>query len=382
MHICFLCNEYPPGLHGGIGTMTQILARALVLRGHRVSVAGIYAQNKRSIENDSGVMVYRIPASQIPATGYFVNGWRLRQILQEIWQKDPIDILDGPENSFSLVSRNFPSAKIIRMSGGHHFFSVTLGKKPRIWRSWLERQSFKKADYFCAVSQFAANTTQRLLKMPGVPIDVIPNPVDSRLFSPQDDVLEQKDLIVFSGTICEKKGVRQLVQSFLKVSPAFPDANLLINGKDSIEPETRGSYIEYLKQTVPSHLLSKIHFNGHVSLTDLPKIYAKAAVLVFPSHMETQGIVVIEGMSMGKVVVASKTGPGPEIIDDGVNGLLCDPHDPNSIAEKLIYALSDSNLRKNLGKAARQKVEQEFSVDILVKKNLDFYEKCLSDERN
>ncbi|MCG3146243.1 MAG: D-inositol-3-phosphate glycosyltransferase [Gammaproteobacteria bacterium] len=381
MHICFLCNEYPPTPHGGIGTMTQILARALVLRGHRVSVVGIYGRNetnnKSHVENDRGVTVYRIPASPIPATGYIVNGWRLRRTLQEIGHDNFIDVLDGPENGFSLIAKSFPSVKIIRMSGGHHFFSVTLGKKTRVWRSWLERQSFRKADHFCAVSQFAANTTKRLLKMPDMPVEIIPNPVDIRLFSPEADVLEQKDLIVFSGTVCEKKGVRQLVDAFVKVSTVFPDANLVINGKDSIEPETKGSYIEYLRRKIPPHLLSKIHFNGHVALEYLPKIYSKAAVLVFPSHMETQGMVVTEGMAMGKVVIASKTGPGTELIDDGVNGLLCDPFDPASIAERIIYALSNAALRRKLGMAAREKIEREFSVDILVKKNLDFYKKCL-----
>ena len=123
-------------------------------------------------------------------------------------------------------------------------------------------------------------------------------------------------------------------------------------------------------------------FNGHIPLNELPKLYARGSVLAYPSHMETQGMVVIEGMSMGKAVVASSAGPGPEIIDDGENGLLCNPHDPSLIADKIIDALSDSNLRKNLGSAAREKAKTKFSVDVLVKKNIDFYESCLANERN
>jgi glycosyltransferase involved in cell wall biosynthesis len=83
-------------------------------------------------------------------------------------------------------------------------------------------------------------------------------------------------------------------------------------------------------------------------------------------------------MSLQKLVVASNVGPIPEIIEDGINGLLCNPHDPHSIAEKIILALSGADLRRRLGAAARQKAQAEFSVDVLVKKNLDFYERCVS----
>jgi glycosyltransferase involved in cell wall biosynthesis len=98
--------------------------------------------------------------------------------------------------------------------------------------------------------------------------------------------------------------------------------------------------------------------------------------------MEAMPIAWLEGLSMGKAVIASETGPGPEIIKDGVDGLLCNAHDPNSIAAKIITALQDQKLRKKLGANARQKVETEFSVNILMKKNLDFYESCLGNEKN
>jgi hypothetical protein len=45
LELCFICSEYPPGPHGGIGTMTQVLARALVARGHGVRVIGVYQRD-------------------------------------------------------------------------------------------------------------------------------------------------------------------------------------------------------------------------------------------------------------------------------------------------------------------------------------------------
>jgi glycosyltransferase involved in cell wall biosynthesis len=82
-------------------------------------------------------------------------------------------------------------------------------------------------------------------------------------------------------------------------------------------------------------------------------------------------------MAMGKAVVASQTGPGPEIIQPEVNGLLCDPFDPSSIAQAVTRALRDYQLRQRLGAAARKTVEEKYAVDVLLQKNLDFYRDCL-----
>jgi glycosyltransferase involved in cell wall biosynthesis len=93
--------------------------------------------------------------------------------------------------------------------------------------------------------------------------------------------------------------------------------------------------------------------------------------------MEAMPIAWLEGMSLGKAVVGSKTGPGPEIIQDGMNGLLCDPYDPHSIAEKINLLLDNEELRHRLGKTARQTAIEKFSVNIIVEKNIAFYEGCI-----
>jgi glycogen synthase len=61
MTILFICNEYPPGKSGGIGSMTRVLARAMVKAGHQVLVAGLYAHGygQKDYEEDQGVKVWR-----------------------------------------------------------------------------------------------------------------------------------------------------------------------------------------------------------------------------------------------------------------------------------------------------------------------------------
>jgi glycosyltransferase involved in cell wall biosynthesis len=376
MHICFLCNEYPPGKHGGIGSVTQTLARALVRRGHAVTVVGVYPAGQAGLSKDEGVQVVRVPHAALRGTGFLINGARLRAALWKLHRAAPVDVLEGPESSLALVPRDFPAAKLIRMHGGHHFFAVTLGRQPRAWRSWQEARSFARADQLCAVSHFVGQTTRELLRLGERPIEVLPNPVDVELFQPAPPESAQPGLILFAGTVCEKKGVRQLIEAFPQIAAQVPEARLWLVGRDGCDDTTGGSYTAMLRKLIPPALRERIVFKGPVERATLPPLLAAASVCVYPSHMEALPVAWLEGLAMGKAVVASRSGPGAEVIADGQTGLLCDPQQPASIAEALVRLLQDEPLRRRLGGAARQSAEHNFSLDVLVARNEAFYLRC------
>lgn len=378
MHICFLCNEYPPHPHGGVGTVTQTLARSLVTHGHHASVVGIYTgQNGKHVtEDDEGVEVVRLAHTTLRGAGLLVNGARLRSALLRLHRRRPIDVLEGPESSLALVPKGFPARTAIRMNGGHHFFATTLGESPRMWRSWLERRSFSRADHLCAVSRFVATTTLELLGRAGERIEILPNPVDIAKFQPRDRSSEEDGLVLFVGTLTEKKGVRQLVLAMPQIVDAVPHARLEIVGRDRRDPQTGRSFSDDLRQAIAPHLRDRIILRGAIANSELPEVIGRAAVCVYPSHMEALPLAWLEGMAMGKAVVASKTGPGPEVIEHGVSGLLCDPHDPRSIAERVIVMLRSADLRRQLGHQARARAVSEFSEGALFTRNVRFYERC------
>jgi glycosyltransferase involved in cell wall biosynthesis len=380
MHICFLCDEYPPGSHGGVGSKIQVLGRGLVARGHKVSVVGVYPRARESVEDDRGVRVVRLPHSPVRHTGYVVNGHRLRQAVLALHRESPVDILEGTELTLAVFPRAFPPTKTIRMCGGHHFFAVTLGRRPRPWRSWLERRSFRHADALAAVSRFVAETTRTLLALGPRPIEILPNPVDVTAFAPTPDVREEQGLILFVGTVAEKKGVRQLLDAMPTIVRAIPHAKLHIVGRDSVDPSTGASYVAQCRARIPADLEDRVVFKGPAEHTELPGILSAAQVCVYPSHMEAQGIVNLEGMAMGKAIVSSRTGPGPEVVADGISGLLCDPHDPASIAKQVIALLSDAGLRKRLGAQGRLRVERYFSTAALLDRNEAFFRRCVQEK--
>lgn len=376
MHICYLCNEYPPGSHGGIGSMTRLLARSLVKRGHRATVIGLYAATS-SRENDQGVDVVRVAATSIPRTGYVLNRRTLQRGLREVDAHDRIDVIEGAESAFALVGPSAPGKKIIRMHGGHRFFATTLGRQPAFWRSFLESRSFTRADALCAVSRHVAEQTSSLLHLSGRHIEIIPNPVDTERLVPIPGQ-EVPGRIVFVGTVTEKKGIRQLAHAMSIVCERVPEAHLVAAGPDTIDPETGRSYVARIKSELPSFIADRVQFLGRVPNENVGQFLAEGSVAAYPSHMEALPLAWLEAMALGKAIVASRTGPGPEVIEHERSGLLCDPRDPREIAAALIRLLTDERLRRNLAKEARKRAEQRFALSKVVLLNEAFYKKVIA----
>lgn len=382
LHVCFLCGEYPPGRHGGVGSFTQTLGRALAARGHRVTVVGVYPRRDTVEDDDAGVRVVRLAHTRVRGLGFLIHGARIRRVLAAIHRQHPIDVIEGPELSLALLDRQHSASRVIRMNGGHHFFMTSLGTPLSPWRCWLEKRSFQRADTLCAVSRFVAERTRTLLELGPRPIEILPNPVNTAHFSPRPEIAEEDGLIVFVGTVCEKKGVRQLVAAMPRVLSQVPEAKLEIIGPDLIDARTGQSYVAQLRAQMPAGVEPSIIFRGAVANAELPSVLARASVCVYPSHMEALPVAWLEGMAMGKAIVASRKGPGPELVEDGTSGLLCDPHDPASIAEAILKLLGDRSLRTSLGAQARRRAVENHSDEVLVERNIAFYRRCVQHARS
>ncbi|WP_253256259.1 glycosyltransferase family 4 protein [Formosa algae] len=156
----------------------------------------------------------------------------------------------------------------------------------------------------------------------------------------------------------------------------FPSATLDIYGRDWYYPDGR-SYIEYLKVhefAILGDRKQQVVFKGAVDYDLLPSKYAEANVCVFPSHMETLGLVAPEAMCMEKPVIFTALGPGPEVITHLKTGLLVNPYSSEDIAEKIKWVFEYKDEAHALGLAARQEVLDRFSIQIIAEQNLNFYQ--------
>lgn len=375
MHIVFLSHEYPLWSPGGAGTFIQTFGRAAVQAGHRITVVGPGKEYDEIQLNDEGVTLYRLPKTKGLLPGFIHNAITINRKLKEIHNTQPIDIIESAELGLAFISKRHTAKRVIRLHGGHHFFAEA-EKRGINWRKGLlEKKSFKKADGFIAVSNYVKEHTAKYLSYHNKPIKIINYPINTTLEIP--DVPIKKDKILFAGTVCEKKGVRQLIEAFKIVKEKYPEKELDIYGRDWFYPNG-DSYIEKLKASYDSSYFTNVTFHGSIPREELNIKYREAGICVFPSHMETQGLVTLEAMLLQKPVIFSKYGPGPETIEDGKTGLLCDVYQPEDIAKKILWILEHSHEAKRMGEHAREAVLQKFEKTKILTQNIAFYQSLYS----
>lgn len=364
MRVCFICCEYPPASHGGIGSVTQVLGRALVAAGHEVRAVGVYTGLKASrMDKDGGVEVWRLPMP----TGRF--GWMrgrklLYQTVKQWADRGEIDIVEAPD--WEGYAAGWPSLRVpvvTRLHGSSSYFAREM--RARVdWPAWcLEAASFHRADQCCSTSAYTAARTQRILGRRRNPIEVLFNPVE---IPPKPWQARDANRVVFAGTLTPKKGVRPLVEAWTSVAGECPDAELHLFGKDE------GMQAE-LTALLPGGVRDSVRFHGHVNRERVQSEFQTCRLAVFPSYAEAFSMVPLEAMAQGCPVIYSNRHSGPELIENGRNGLLIDPDRPDEIAGAIVRLLRDGVAAARLGDAGRDDVARRFACDVVVARNEEFY---------
>jgi len=376
MHIIYLTHEYPKkGLNGGgIGSVVQFLGRQLVLKEIRVSVIGMNNCSINESDCDNGVQVHRLAKSTWKFAKFYDNTKRILKKIEELNLVEKIDIVEGSELSFAFFPKRTTYKKVIRLHGGHHFFAIELNKKPALWRGYQEKTSFKKTDEFIAVSNYVGSQTQTHLNL-NFDFSTIYNCVDTDKFDMADSTKVVENSLLFVGTVCEKKGVRQLVQAIPLIKKTIPNVLLKIVGRDW-QFKNGNSYIDYLSSFITDDVEENIEIVGPVPHNEVSTYIEKAAICVYPSHMEAMPIAWLEGLAMGKNVVGSDIGPGREAIINNVTGVLVNPYSPEDIAKKIIRLLLDYDNNK-MGIAARKDILKRFNSSLIINQNIKFYKSIL-----
>ena len=378
MHIVFLSNEYPLWTSGGgLGSFLQTFGQALVAKKHRVTVLGVGISSDSEKLDDSGIQLIRLAKNKSRLPNFMYNSRVLNSALKKLHKEDPIDIIETPEMGLALISNKHKAKKVIRLHGGHHFFAEAEKRPINKRKGFLEKRSFRKAHGFIAISKYVQTHTSKYLSYRGMPIELINNMIETEVIMPSVQVHSNR--ILFAGTVCEKKGIRQLIEAFKLVREQYPEMQLDVFGRDWFFPDG-SSYINMLKTTYDNSFLDQVHFHGNIPREDLYMKYAEATCCVFPSHMETQGLVTLEAMLFGKAVIFSKYGPGPETIKHEETGLLCDVYNPMDIAEKLIWILNHPEEANIMGNRAAQHVRENYNKNTILDKNLSFYKRLQANE--
>jgi glycosyltransferase involved in cell wall biosynthesis len=162
-----------------------------------------------------------------------------------------------------------------------------------------------------------------------------------------------------------EKGHPTLLEAWPAVLRSAPDAYLLIVGEGS-----RRDALEALARDL--RIAHRVVFTGRRD--DVPAVTAALDVAVLPSYREAQGLSILEALALSRPVVASNVGGIPEMITDGLNGLLVPPHDPDALAAAVVRLLVDHSFADTLGRAGHDMVHDRFDISVMVSLVQQIYE--------
>ena len=211
-------------------------------------------------------------------------------------------------------------------------------------------RAFKAASVLIAVSQEVAAYLDQYIEASGR-IEVVANGVDTDAFRPRSVAARSHGFTVgFVGSLKPWHGLADLVEAFSRLRQVAGDARLLIVGD--------GPERNRLEEDVAARgLVDAVQFTGAVAHSEVPALLAlmDAAVAPYPklANFYFSPLKIFEYMAAGLPIVASRTGQVAQLIEDGVTGLLYEPGDTGAMFEALHCLRRDSQLRGDLGRAAR-----------------------------
>lgn len=168
----------------------------------------------------------------------------------------------------------------------------------------------------------------------------------------------ESSTLLFLGRVGARKGALDLIEAIARIREPFPSVRLCMGGDGDIEGARR--------RTVALGLAGQVELPGWVRGAAKEALLDKAAVYVLPSYHEGLPMSVLEAMAAGLPIVSTPVGGIPEAVSDGVEGFLVEPGDIDRLSECLVRLLGDADLRRRMGGAAREKVENRFSTDVVV----------------
>lgn len=171
--------------------------------------------------------------------------------------------------------------------------------------------------------------------------------------------------LLFLGRIGQRKGIYDLIEVIDKLKSNFPDIMLYVGGDGEIEK---------LKQLIQEkHLEKNIEYIGWTSGEKKEKLLKECSFYILPSYNEGMPMSVLEGMAYKNVVISTKVGGIPKVIENNKNGILIDPGDKEKLEKELIRLLKDKDLRLKLSKEARKTVELKFNIENNIKTLVKLY---------
>jgi len=329
---------------------------------------------KDRTEKTEGLTVYRLGRDAKLSNTPFGFGWsgKIRRIIADE-KPDVINIhtpVPGLGDLASFAGRNIP--QVIT----YHTGSMRKGNYLDIFILPYEKVALKfmlrRAKAVVCSSDFVR--TDFLKKYMSKSETITPG-VDTEFFAPNPKVCAQDPTVLFAASLArgqEHKGLKTLLDAIKILKEEFSNIKLIVAG----DGDLKNKYESYAKQ---NNLKASVEFRGKLQGQELPEAYRKANLFALPTASDSQPLVILEAMAAGLPIVSTRIGGIPNMIEDGEEGFLIEPHNPQVLANKIGELLRDPQLREKFSEAARERAIKDFSWQKRMEKYNEILEKAIGE---
>ncbi len=399
MKSLLLTNEYPPNVYGGAGIHVQYLARELA----RLCDVEVRCFGEQWEDGGDGTPTVR-------GAGWDRSGYTAPEHLHSVF--------GALQRSLEFNTKGI-DADIVHLHTWYSHFGGILAKlnygtplvltvhslEPlRPWKReqlgggydftvWLEKTAIEMADAVIAVSTETKEDILRHFDVPSEKVHIIYNGIDLEEYQPRHNpgriasygVDTERPYVLFVGRITRQKGIVHLVNAIKHLTP---ETQVVLCAGAPDTPEIAAEMSEAVARARDAHSGPVVWIENMLDTETKVNLYSGAAVFCCPSIYEPFGIINLEAMACEIPVVASSVGGMKEVVVHEDTGLLVplaqqtespfEPLEPETFAQDLAYGINrlmaDPDLRKRMGKAGRDRVEEQFSWTSIAKQTLDLYQ--------
>ena len=376
MKVALLTREYPPEVYGGAGVHVEYLASAL-----------------------SGLVDLTVHCQGAPRdTAVAHQAWPvLHDAALRVFSAD-LSMADAAADADLVHSHTWYAnlaghlASLLR--GIPHVATVHSLEPLRPWKaeqlgggyalsSWAERVSLASASAVVAVSDgMRSDILSVYPEISPERVRVIRNGINTLEYAPDPsaDVLEkhgvdpERPYVIFVGRITRQKGVPVLLRAAASLDPSAQ----LVLCAGAADTQELGEEVASLVAELQASRTGVLWIPEMLPKPEIIQLLTHALAFVCPSVYEPLGIVNLEAMACSTAVVASRVGGIPEVVDDGVTGLLVPPDNPAALADALNLLLRDPGRAEAMGRAGRERAVTEFSWETVAAQTVALYESLIS----
>ena len=212
----------------------------------------------------------------------------------------------------------------------------------------------RRLDKIITVSEASARMVELAFNVRRDQMRVIHNGIDADVFQPLPISKDPNSVIYVGNSEDRTKGAAYLLQAFRLLGDTSPYRLTFVD-----RPQEELKLAPRLVQRYG--LSARVHFTGRVTTAELVRHYNRAEMLICPSLYEGFGLPAGEAMACGLPVAATTGGALPEVVEDGVTGILVPPRNAPALAEAMRTLMGDPDLRRRMGQAGRERVLERFS---------------------